>query len=288
MKVLRAGQRGDLVWLVVALSALSLLGSCTPKPNGHVQVAAPAGRWISIFNGRNLDGWTVKIAGEALNDNYRGTFRVQDGVLKVSYENYDTFGDRFGSLFYNQPLSNYWLRVEYRFVGKRATGAPRWAYKNSGLQLLSQSPATMGKLQQFPVSVEFDLVGGWYVGSRPTGDVCQNGTQVRVNAQPVPGQCSKLSDITIRDDQWVTALAEVHGGTRVRQIINGNLILEYTDAKLNDHDPDARRLLSAGAGKDLTSGYISLQSNGHPVEFRRIEILPLDEPTGGSAAAATP
>ena len=277
-----------MIRVTTALAAVTLLASCTPNPSAHAHVDAPSGRWISLFNGRNLDGWTVKIAGEDLNDNYRGTFHVQDGLLKVSYENYDTFGDRFGSLFYNQPLSNYWLRVEYRFVGKRAKGAPRWAYKNSGLQLHSQPPATMGKMQQFPVSVEFDLVGGWYIGSSPTGDVCQNGTQVRINGQPFAGQCSKLSDITIRDDQWVTALAEVHGGTRVRQIINGNLILEYTDAKLDEHKPDARRLLDAGASKDLTSGYVSLQSNGHPVEFRRIEILPLDEPTGPAPASTTP
>jgi len=243
-----------------------------------VLVSAPSGTWISLFNGKNLDGWTAKIAGQDVNDNYRDTFRVEDGLLKVSYQNYDKFGDRFGSLFYKTKFSRYWIRAEYRFAGgSLAPGAPRWAYKNSGIQLHSQAPETMRKEQQFPVSVEFDIVGGRFMGSQPTGDVCQNGTRVLVSGAPVKGLCSKLSDITIRDDRWSTALAEVDGAARVRQVVDGALVIEYTDLLLDEGNADARRLLSAGADKALASGYISIQSNGFPIEFRRIEVLPMDD-----------
>jgi hypothetical protein len=255
--------------LVVAMLATAL--SCAPKPK--VLVSAPTGNWVSLFNGKNLDGWTAKIAGQDVNDNYRDTFRVEDGMLKVSYQQYDKFGDRFGSLFYMTKFSHYWIRAEYRFVGSLAPGAPRWAYKNSGLQLHSQAPETMRKEQQFPVSVEFDIVGGRSFGSQPTGDVCQNGTHVLVGGAPVKGLCSKVGDVTIRDDGWTTALAEVDGGTRVRQIVNGALVVEYTDLTLDEANADARRLMASGAGKALTSGYISIQSNGYPIEFRRIEVL---------------
>lgn len=260
---------------IAALALLASFTACAPKPK--VSVAAPAGNWISLFNGRNLDGWTVKIAGLDAGDNYRDTFRAEDGMLRVSYRQYDKFGDRFGSLFYHRKFSHYWVRAQYRFVGTGAPGAPGWSYKNGGLQLHSQSPGSMRKDQQFPVSVEFDIVGGWFVGSRPTGDVCHYGTRILIDGAPAKGLCSKLSDITLRGDQWVTILAEVDGGKRVRHIVNGDQVVEYTDLTLDDSNADAQRLIAQGASKALTSGYISIQSNGFPIEFRRIEVLPLDE-----------
>jgi len=258
--------------MVIGLAAL--LG-CTPKAKVHVE--APAGQWVSLFNGKNLDGWTVKLAGQDVNDNYRNTFRVEKGLLKVRYDQYAGFGDRFGSLYYNQKLSHYWLRVEYRFVGDLAPGAPSWAYKNSGIQLHSQAPQTLRKDQQFPVSVEFDLVGSRSFGSHPTGDVCHYGTSISIDGAPLKEQCSKLSDIVIRDDRWVTALAEVDGARSVRQIVDGNLVVQYTDLALDPKNPDASALLAHGADPKLSSGYISLQSNGAPVEFRRIEMLPIGD-----------
>lgn len=273
-----------MIRTLIILAACSALLACAPKPKAHVP--APTGNWISLFNGRNLDGWTVKIAGQDVGDNYRNTFRVEDGLLKVSYQQYDKFGDRFGSLFYDTKLSRYWIRAEYRFVGKAAAGAPAWSYKNSGIQLHGQSPQSMGKDQQFPVSVEFDLVGGWFAGSRPTGDVCHYGTRILIDGVPAKGLCSKLGDITIRGDEWVTVLAEVDGGKRIKQIVNGTQVVEYTDVTLDDSNADAQRLLAQGAGKALTAGYISVQSNGFPIEFRRLEVLPLDAASAPAPAAA--
>jgi hypothetical protein len=281
-----------LIRTAAVLSLLALLGACAPK-RPEVRINAPAGGWIALFNGHDLQGWTAKIAGHEAGDNYRNTFRVENGLLVVSYQQYDRFDDRFGSLFYNRPFSHYWIRVVYRMPGRTsgglARGAPRWAFKNSGIQLHCQAPQTMRKSQQFPVAVEFDLVGGRFIGSRPTGDVCQNGTHVLIDGQPLREMCSKLSDITIRDDQWVTALAEVDADKRVRQIVNGALVVEYTGLTLDDSNADARQLSASGHGRALTSGYISIQSNGYPIEFRKIEILPLDEPpASASNTALTP
>jgi len=259
---------------IAALAAALALAGCAKKP--PVMVAAPAGAWISLFNGKDLDGWTVKIAGHELNDNYRNTFRVENGMLKVSYDQYDKFGGRFGSIFYGKKLSHYWFRAEYRFVGQQASGAPSWAYKNSGIQLHSQAPESMGRNQEFPVSVEFDIVGDRRFSRHPTGDVCQNGTRVKIAGAPLQGKCSKLSQVRIPGDEWVTILAEVQGGTRVRQVVNGELVVEYADLALDENDPDARRLIQSGSDKSLTSGYISIQANSHPIEFRRIEIMPID------------
>jgi len=260
--------------LTVLALAAGTLAACAPK-HAPVLIAAPQGAWVSLFDGKDLAGWTVKIAGFDVGDNYANTFRVEDGLLKVSYQQYDTFGNRFGSLFTRQKFSHYWLRAEYRFVGQQAAGAPSWAYRNSGIQLHSQAPESMRKDQQFPVSVEFDIVGGRRFGHHPTGDVCENGSRVSIAGRVLTAKCSTLSQVTIPGDEWVTILAEVQGSTRVRQVVNGGLVVEYTDLTLNEGDPDAQALMGANGGKALSSGANSIQSNSHPIEFRRIEVLPI-------------
>ena len=74
--------------------------------------------WIQLFNGRNLDGWTVKITKHKLGENFGDTFRVEDGVLKISYDKYETLDGQFGHLFYKEKFSYYLVAVEYRFTGR--------------------------------------------------------------------------------------------------------------------------------------------------------------------------
>src|SRR5688572_12667837 len=101
---------------------------------------AEEGEWIQLFNGRNLDGWTPKIKGYKAGENFGNTFRVEDVVLKVSYDAYDKFDGRFGHLFYKDKFSHYRLRVEYRFVGDQSPGGPNWAIRNSGVMVHGESP----------------------------------------------------------------------------------------------------------------------------------------------------
>jgi len=256
------------------LSLGMMLGACAKKP--QIPLTAPTGAWISLFDGKDLEGWTVKIAGHDVGDNFADTFRVEDGLLKVSYAGYDRFAGQFGSLFTRKTYSHYWLRAEYRFSGSLVAGAPSWAYRNSGIQLHSQTPESMRKDQEFPVSVEFDIVGGRLLGHHPTGDVCENGTRVTIEGAVLKDKCSKLSTITIPGDEWVTVLAEVDGGKQVRQAVNGILVVDYSNLIFDSQDADARRVMGNTADASLNSGHISLQSNGHPIEFRRIELLSLD------------
>ena len=124
---------------------------------------SPADRkdWIQLFNGKNLDGWVPKITGYPLGENYADTFRVANGMLQASYDKYAAFDDKFGHLFYErQKFSHYILVAEYRFVGEQVAGGPAWAIRNNGLMLHSQSPQSMGKDQDFPISVEVQLLGG--------------------------------------------------------------------------------------------------------------------------------
>ncbi len=243
---------------------------------GRGQETKDQAGWISLFNGKNLDGWTVKITGYDVNDNYGDTFRVEDGLLKVSYDKYPKFDGKFGHLFTKSKYSHYRLRVEYRFVGEQCPGGPDWAYRNSGVMIHSQSAESMRKDQEFPVSVEVQFLGGKAQGKRSTGNVCSPGTHIVMNDKLVTQHCNDSRSETIRGDEWVTAEVEVHGSGKIKHIINGQTVIEYEKPQLDKGDADARRLL-----KDdhvlLSEGYIALQAESHPIEFRKVEILPLRE-----------
>ena len=243
------------------------------------QEPAATGEWVQLFNGKNLEGWTPKIRGHELGHNFGGTFRVENGAITVSYEHYDTFDERFGHLFYDKPFSNYRLRVEYRFVGEQNAGGPGWAIRNSGVMIHGQDPATMTKDQDFPVSIEAQLLGGDGKRARTTHNLCTPGTHVVIGDDLVKRHCINSKSKTYHGEQWVTAEIEVIGN-RIRHIMEGEVVLEYRDPQLDPADASARRLIDAGAKLPLRGGTISLQSESHPVEFRKVEILELPAPKG--------
>jgi hypothetical protein len=243
--------------------------------------AAPAaanGKWVQLFNGKDLTGWTPKIKGYELGDNFGDTFRVEDGVLKVSYDQYDgPFNGRFGHLFFEKPFSNYILRVEYRFVGEQAERGPDWAIRNSGAMIHGQKPETILKDQDFPVSIEVQLLGGDGERERSTGNLCTPGTNVVYQGRFHTQHCTTSSSKTFHGDQWVTCEIEAHGHGKIIHRINGETVIEYEQPTLDPNDPDGKRLLEGGSPKEIAGGTISLQSESHPVEFRKVEIMELDE-----------
>lgn len=238
---------------------------------------APAEGWISLFNGKDLTGWTPKVRGYPAGENPFDTFRVQDGVLRVSYDKYPTFDGKFGHLFSKNKYSNYRLRIEYRFVGEQCPGGLGWALRNSGVMIHSQSAESMGKDQDFPVSIEAQFLGGAERGERPTGSVCTPGTHVVMDGKLVKTHCITSKSKTYRGDVWVTAELEVHGNGKITHYINGEPVITYEQSQLDDTSPDSRELLRQGAEKMIHEGYLALQAESHPVEFRKVEILPLPE-----------
>ena len=232
--------------------------------------------WIPLFNGKDLDDWTVKIRYHELGDNFGNTFRVEDGLLKVGYENYDKFNETFGHLFYNSPFSHYRIRVEYRFVGAQCPGGPGWAFRNSGIMVHGENPSTMTKDQDFPASIEVQLLGGDGSNPRTTSNLCTPGTNVVMDNKLVTRHCTSSTAKTYHGDQWVTAEVEVRGSEVIRHVIDGKVVLEYQQPQLDDRDAHSKTLIQAAGGeKLLSSGTISLQSESHPVEFRKVELLDL-------------
>lgn len=255
--------------------ALSLLASSALQ--APAQEKSQEG-WIQLFNGQDMTGWTPKIAGFKLGENYNDTFRVENGVLKVSYDKYQNFDNKFGHLFFEKPFSNYRLRVEYRFVGDQCPGGPGWALRNSGAMIHCQDPKTMRPDQDFPVCIEVQYLGGNGEGQRPTGNLCTPGTHVVMDSKLHTTHCTNSTSKTYNGDQWVTVEVEAHGNGKIKHFVNGDLVLEYEQPQLDESDPDAKKLIEAhGGDKKVDGGYISLQAESHPIEFRKVEIMPLDE-----------
>ncbi len=237
--------------------------------------AAKTGEWQTIFNGKDLSGWKVKIKGEHAGDDRSNTFRVEHGNLTVSYQNYDKFDDRYGHLFYMTELSHYKLRLQYRFIGEQMSDGPGWARRNSGVMLHGQHPDTMARDQSYPVSIEAQLLGGFDNKARTTGNVCSPGTHFEMAGKLITKHCTTSSSKTFFGEQWVTIDLEVKGGDLVRHVVNGELVFEYSNLILDEKDKDAKPLLQSGASKQLSQGYFSLQSESHPIQFRNIELMEL-------------
>ena len=231
--------------------------------------------WQQLFNGKNLKGWTPKIRGSEPGVNFGKTFRVEKGLLKVAYDQYDAFNERFGHLFYKDNFSYYVIAVEYRFVGEQAKGGPNWALRNSGIMVHGQPAATMTKNQDFPVSIEVQLLGGNGKDPRTTANLCTPGTNVERDGKLFTPHCLNSTSKTFHGDQWVRVEARVLGNERIEHRVNGELVLSYDRPQLGGGNVKDAIAEWTQAGKMLTEGSISLQSESHPVEFRKVELLNL-------------
>jgi len=232
--------------------------------------------WESMFNGKDLSEWTVKIRNHDVGDNFGNTFRVENGKIVVRYDAYDTFDERFGHLFYKKQYGYYRIRLQYRFVGDQVKNGPGWAYRNSGIMVHGQSPESIGKDQDFPVSIEVQLLGGNGKDKRSTCNLCTPGTNVEMDGKLFTPHCINSKSETYHGDQWVKAEVLVLGDSMVVHYTNGKEVLSYQKPQIGGGAVSGQEIIFGKEGDLLKSGTISLQSESHPVEFKRIEILNLE------------
>jgi len=256
-------------FLLVAMLGLGQLA------HGQASSRSEGPEWHSLFNGRDLSGWTIKIAGHPLNDNYRDTFRVEDGVLKVAYDKYDRFDERFGHLYSNLAYSHYILRLDYRITGKAVPDSPPWAKLNSGVMIHSQSPLSLELAQAWPASMEFQFLAAGTAAGKQTGNVCTPGTNLerggRLLTDHIIDSTAKMPAV----DEWVSIEVEVHGHDEVIHRVNGVEVLRYQHPQLDPREDSAQRLMAAGAPLQLSYGHIALQAESQEVWFRNIRLKPL-------------
>jgi len=233
------------------------------------------GEWIPLFNGKNLDGWTLKVTGYQSGENPLNGFRVEDGILKIDYSRFDKFNGRFGHLFYKEKLSSYILHVEYRFVGEMLPDAPSYCYRNSGVMVHSQSPESMDIDQNWPVSIEVQLLGSTDSVKQTTANFCTPGTTVYFKDQPTNEHCISSNSKYFPDGEWVNLDIVVQGGKTISNIVNGDTVLVCSKPQIGGYLLPKNYPLPEGTL--LEDGYIALQSEGQPLEFRRVDLKYLDK-----------
>lgn len=257
------------ILMLISLSML-ILFSCDAKKISSATKENQ--KWVSLFNGRDLNHWIPKIAGYKLGDNFGNTFRVEDGILSTRYNAYDSFNKRFGALYYEKKFTNYRLRVEYRFTGTLTPGAPSWGFRDGGIQYHCQPPSTVGLHQPFPVCLEYNLLGGNGKDERPTGEICASGIYVEINGKRNSSYCTPPAvKRTFAGDEWVTAEIDVRDG-KIIHFVNGEQILQFENPRYDSTNAIAKAFIVNGNDM-VKDGYISLQSNSHPMDFRKIEIM---------------
>ena len=232
--------------------------------------------WVSLFNGQDLDDWIIKIRRHPVGENYANTFRVEDGLMTVAYDEYTEFDEQFGHIFYKDSFSHYRVRVEYRFRGEQAPNAPDWAIRNSGVMLHSPAPDTMPPDQDFPISIEVQFLGGLDDGNtRSTANMCSPGTHIVYEGEFNTTHCINSDSPTFDGDQWVRVEALVLGDEQIVHFVNGEQVMEYGGTTYGGGVVSGHRPEMKPDGEPLGSGYLSLQSEGHPIQFRRVELLNL-------------
>jgi hypothetical protein len=292
-RALRAALAPALLVLGTACASGGAAGGGAATGGGALASASDAGgpdarAWTAIFNGRDLKDWDIKFRGQELGVNLNDTFRVEDGLLKVRYDKWTAFDGEFGHIFYKRPFSHYIVAVEYRFVGEQVTGAgPRnaWAIRNNGIMAASQSAQSMGKDQDFPISLEVQLLGGLGDGKpRSTGNLCTPGTHVYFGDSLITRHCTNSTSKTFDGDQWVRVEAMILGDSLIRHIVNGDTVMTYRKPIMGKGSAANTQPGVLVEGQPITEGYISLQAETAPIDFRKVEVLDLKGCTDPKAA----
>ena len=249
-----------------------LLISCSPK-----QASDGDNPWIHLFNGEDLNDWIVKVHHHEAGVNFGNTFRAEDGMIKVRYDQYGDFNDQFSHLFYKTQFSRFHLKLEYHFTGELQKGAPDYTLLNSGVMYHSQDPKTILKEQNWPISVEMQFLAGLGDGEpRPTGNMCSPGTEVVYGDELYTSHCLNSTSKTYEKDEWVKAELIVYDDSLITHIINGDTVLRYSKPTMGGGVVNGFDSALWQPGKALTSGYIGLQSEGQPIDFRNIQLKVLD------------
>lgn len=232
--------------------------------------------WIELFNGRDLSDWTVKMHHHEVGVNFANTFRVADGTIQVRYDGYEDFNDQFAHLFYNKLFSRFHLKLEYRFTGELQQGAPDYTLLNSGVMFHSQDPHSILKEQNWPISVEMQFLAGLGDGNpRPTGNMCSPGTDIVYQGKLFDRHCLNSTSKTYDKNEWIQAELIVLGDSLITHIINGDTVLQYNKPTIGGGVVQGYDSLIWRPGTPLKSGYIGLQSEGQPIDFRNIKIREL-------------
>ncbi|MFM7316178.1 MAG: DUF1080 domain-containing protein [bacterium] len=214
-----------------------------------ITLAADSKETLTLFNGKDLSGWTIWIRHNDKSVDPRQDpkkiFQVKDGVIHIS-------GEEFGCLTTDKNYENYHLKLEFMW-GEKKWPPREKAVRDSGILYHG-----IGADKVWTKSVECQIQ------EHDCGDFYMvDGTSAVIDGKREPRYKKKTKDTEKPNGQWNTVEVICKGDT-VKHIVNGELVGE------------ASGLSADKEGKTpLTKGKIILQSEGAEVFYRNITLTPI-------------
>ena len=241
--------------------------------SGQTRPASDSDGWVSLFNGRNFDGWYTFLPSTGKNADPKKVFKVENGMVHILDIPVTRESQEFGYLATDREFGHCRIRAEFKWGVKRFP--PREDDKrDSGLLYYFTGPDKV-----WPRALELQIqetdVGDLWIleGSRITTKIETEGYPMYVLSGPLRtqsrGRIIKFGDFEDRDG-WNTVEA-VLDGDRSTQLVNGRAVMRAWDVKQTSPDDPATYL-------PVTSGRIMLQAEGAEIWFRNVRMKPLDQP----------
>jgi hypothetical protein len=228
--------------LVVFTITLASILSFTLKP-----------KVVKLYNGKDLSGWHVDVPAMDNDTTVKSPFFIRNGMLV-------SLGNPQGHLITDAIYKNYRLQVEYRFAGEPG---------NCGVLVHASTPRALYKM--FPKAIESQLMTEnagdfWCIEEDiavvdmekrrgPKAEWGINGDKKRRIVNLTNGSEKPVG-------QWNTMVIECVKRS-IKVWVNGDLV-------------------NCGFNCTADQGQIALQAEGSEVEFRKVELTPINKLTGAA------
>ena len=259
---------------------IQLLGGLGKGPRTTANLCTPGSH--VVYQGtlhtatlHQLDVDTFTYDGD-LGENLRNTFRVEDGLLKVRYDQWPSFNGEFGHIFYKDPFSYYLLAAEYRFVGEQVAGAPGLGRPEQRPDAAQSAPADDAEGSGLPDLPRDPAARRSWHGPAHDGQPLHAGIARGVQRAAPHGALHQLDVADLRR-RPVGARGSARPRRRARaphrRRTDGPRVLEAADRRRQVSPVDPAVKVD---GTPMTGGYISLQAETAPIDFRKVELLNLE------------
>lgn len=244
---------------------------------GTNEPPAPADEgWTSLFDGKNLDGWYTWLPSTGKNNDPKGVFKADNGMLHILDIPVTGQKQEFGYIARPETFKNYRLRFEYKWGQKRFK--PRNASKRDSGLLYN----VVGPDKVWPRSIEFQIQEGdtgdfWLLGGTTTTTTVTSAStdspEYQERGEPYtskPGSFVRLTKSHTYDKKV--------GWNKVEVIVTENEAIHIVNGKVNNRgtafmQPDPK---NPNHMIPLNEGRILFQAEGAEVFYRNIEIKSLD------------
>ncbi len=236
---------------------------------------------IALFNGKNLDGWSVFISGKEPGEDPDGVFTVEDGVLHIS-------GNGVGGITSDRAFRDYQIVVEFKWGDK--TWAPREnRCRDGGLLLHSVGEAgAYGGCWYYSIETniiegglgDFIVVGNNTEEYAITADVKKERSKLGARVYDPAGTPERVLsgrvDWFARDPDWTDSRGfrgkddldkPLGEWNELRGVCRGDALDVYVNGTLVNRAYDVKP----------SAGRVQIQTELAEYFIRRVELRPLEE-----------